>query len=235
MSLAGGDWETDAEGFVLAGGRSSRMGRDKALIEIAGETLVERAARILRDAGLGVSIAGARAGVSDRLEWLGPMIPDAEADRGPLAGVCAALRVLRGRWAVFVPVDAPLVPSALIGYLLEHARMTERMVTVASVNGFVQTFPAVLTKEVLPLLERELGAGRGGCIAAFEAAALASGERISVLPVEVLAQAEKIAGPAVYPAARWLMNVNTPLELDRVSRVCGLRVSLAPVFPTRGA
>ena len=50
-----------AEGFVLAGGNSNRMGHEKALIQLAGRPLVQHAVEIMRRAGLAVRIAGARA------------------------------------------------------------------------------------------------------------------------------------------------------------------------------
>jgi molybdenum cofactor guanylyltransferase len=176
--------EPDATGFVLAGGKSSRMGEDKALVELAGQPLVVHALNILREAGLTVSLAGG----SSKLLAFAPVIEDSTSDLGPLGGICAALALTPADWAVFVSVDLPLLPASLIAYMLAHARITGSPVTVPSVNGFPQTFPAVLNRAVLPVLESELKAGRGGCFSGFQAAAAKLGQPITVLPVEFLAQ-----------------------------------------------
>lgn len=135
----------DAGGFVLAGGRSSRMGTDKALTDFCGRPLVVHTLDLLRRAGLPAVIAGAR---SD-LAAYGPVLEDAEQDRGPLSGICNALRRTGFEYAVFVSVDMPLLPHSLIAFLLAHAQTTGRLVTLCSVSGFSQTFPAVLRRPYL--------------------------------------------------------------------------------------
>lgn len=60
MNLSRSESDADAVGFVLAGGKSSRMGTDKALLEFRGEPLIARAIGILKAVGLPVCIAGAR-------------------------------------------------------------------------------------------------------------------------------------------------------------------------------
>ena len=137
----------DAAGFVLAGGQSSRMGQDKALLLFAGRPLVAHALSILTQAGLPASIAGARPSARTALESFAPVVEDPESGLGPLAGICAALASTSARYAVFLPVDLPLLPPALIGFLLHHARITGRAVTVPAVAGFNQTFPAVLDRQ----------------------------------------------------------------------------------------
>ena len=197
---------TEAAGFVLAGGRSSRMGEDKALVRLGGQPLVVHALEILRGAGLTASLAGG----SSALASFAALIADFQPGQGPLAGICAALASTSARMAMFLPIDLPLLPASLITYLLDHAHKTGRPITVPSVNGFAQTFPAVLDRIVLPELERELSAGRLGCFSAFQAAAANLGSPIGVVPVETLIQAGQIAHPEGLPATRWFLNVNTP-------------------------
>lgn len=204
-----------AAGFVLAGGESRRMGRDKALVDFAGEPLIMRALKILRQAGLEARIAGARA----ELEHFAPVIADAEPGRGPLAGIGAALAACLEPRAVFVPADLPLLHSSLITYLVHRAATTGAIVTLASVNGFTQSFPAVLDRAVLPGIEVALRHGRGGCYAAFQAAAAALGQQIASVPVEYLAQTGQVSHPDGLPPAMWFLNVNAPADLARAEAV----------------
>ena len=212
MSAAARAQQPDAMGFVLAGGRSSRMGSDKASAVFAGKTLLARSLDLLHEAGLRASIAAARSDLSA----YAPVIHDRARQAGPLGGVCAAMAGSAEPWAVFVPVDLPLLPASLLSYLMWHARITGAAVTVASVNGFVQTFPAVLARSALPFLEEELGNGRGSCIAAFRAAGAARG--MSTVPVELLAQAGQVEDRHGLAAPFWFLNVNTPADLERAGR-----------------
>jgi molybdopterin-guanine dinucleotide biosynthesis protein A len=209
--------ETDAAGFVLAGGQSSRMGSDKALLPFAGRPLIEHALATLREAGLSVSIAGANPAAQSALAAYARIIPDPQPGLGPLAGICAALEAASARYVVFLPVDLPLIPPSLIVYLLHHARITGRAVTVPSINGFLQTFPAVLDRSVLPALKTELDSGRRGCFSAFKAAAEGLCQPITGVAVELLAQAGQVAHPLGLASMRWFLNVNTPRDLEQAT------------------
>jgi molybdopterin-guanine dinucleotide biosynthesis protein A len=192
------------------------MGRDKALIGFAGRPLVEQALGILRLAGLETAIAGGfSAARRAALEGFAPVIEDGEQGRGPLAGICASLAWTAAERAVFLPVDLPLAPAALIGSLLRTAAITGAPVTIPSVNGYAQTFPAVVSRAALPVLRKELEAGRGGCFAGFQASAERLGEAVRIIPVELAVQAGQMAHPAGLPAARWFLNVNSPTDLRR--------------------
>lgn len=228
MSLPGGWSGTDAAeaevvGFVTAGGQSTRMGTNKALVELDGKPLLAHALGILRGAGL----VGALAGGASGLEAFAPVVQDAEPGLGPLGGICAALASTSAQMAVFLPIDLPLLPVSLIAFLVSQARTTGCPVTVVSVSGFSQTFPVVLDRAVLSALERELRGGRRGCFAGLQAAASGLGRPMSVLPVEMLVQSGQIAHPEELPAQRWFLNVNAPegLRLANEYRGRQLRVS----------
>lgn len=208
------DSSCNAAGFVLAGGQSSRMGRDKALLPFAGQPLIARSLSILREADLSAAIAGASPHSFSSLTAYAPVVEDRQCGLGPLSGICAAFASVSARYAVFLPVDLPLLPPSLISYLLHHARITGQAVTVASVNGFTQTFPAVLDRVILPALENEMQAGCRGCFSAFEAAAAGLGQSVTSIGTEILAQSGQVVDPLSLPPVRWFLNVNTPQDLE---------------------
>jgi molybdopterin-guanine dinucleotide biosynthesis protein A len=221
----GVDAAPDAAGFVLAGGQSSRMGSDKALVEFGGRPLIAHAVGILKGAGLPVSIAGARPEVRASLAAYAPVIPDAEAELGPLGGICAALGSTTAPYSVFLPVDVPLMPPSLIVFLVRHALITSTLVTLASVNNSPQTFPAVISRGTLPLLEVELRNRRLGCLAGFQKVAAELGQNVSTLPAEVLVQSGQITHPDALPAVRWFLNINAAADLRMASSLRSSRVS----------
>jgi molybdopterin-guanine dinucleotide biosynthesis protein A len=215
----------DAVGFVLAGGQSSRMGVDKALVLLDGRPLVSHALGILREADLESSLAGGQ----PALAGFAPLVEDKQSGLGPLSGICAALASTTSQWSIFIPVDMPLLPASLLRFLLDHARITGTPVTVTSVNGFAQSFPVVLDRAVLARLLHEMQSGRGGCFSGFQAAAENLGEAVTVIPVEPLVQCGQISHSRGLPAAWWFLNVNTAEDLRRaeVHAASADRVSLS--------
>lgn len=203
--------ESDAAGFVLAGGRSSRMGNDKAFLDFGGQPLVSRALSILQCAGLPASIAGG----SDGLSGFASMVADAHPGQGPLAGICSGLAATSAGLAAFITVDTPLLPASLLTYLLHHARVTEHAFTIASVNGFAETFPAVISRVALPALKAELDSGRNGCFAAFQAAASKLGQSVRLIPIELIVQSGHAFHPQRLLPMHWFLNVNSPADLER--------------------
>ena len=211
----------DVAGFVLAGGQSTRMGRDKASISFAGQPLALRAVSLLREAGLTASLAGA----NSSLAALAPIVEDREPGLGPLSGICAAMASTPARLAVFLPVDLPLLPASLITLLVRHALVTMRAVTLPAVSGFLQTFPVVLDRAALPSLSAELAAGRRGCFSAFQATAASLGQQISSVAVELLLQSGQLAHPQGIPPAHWFLNLNSPADLARAEALLARRIA----------
>jgi molybdopterin-guanine dinucleotide biosynthesis protein A len=93
-------------GAIIAGGQSSRMGRDKAFLTIAGQTLVARQASLLREAGCAELILSGRPevdyGVPDAHR-----VQDTVTGAGPMAGLAAALAAASHPWVLVLAVDLP--------------------------------------------------------------------------------------------------------------------------------
>jgi molybdopterin-guanine dinucleotide biosynthesis protein A len=110
-------------GFVLAGGKSSRMGEDKALLRFCGRPMVEIAVEKLRGFCAEVTIAGNR----EDLGEFAPVVREVRTGVGPAAGIEAGLGASRQPWAMFVPVDVPLVPGELLRGWAKAVLATEGM------------------------------------------------------------------------------------------------------------
>ena len=108
---------TDIRGYVLAGGKSSRMGSDKALLNMEGRTAIERQCEILESfCAQGVFIAGARSSELSRFSW--PVIQDSMLDQGPLFGIISALQHAENGIAVILAVDLLAISTADITAVL---------------------------------------------------------------------------------------------------------------------
>jgi len=213
------------DGFVLAGGRSTRMGQDKALLHLARRPLIQHALDILSGTGLEPKIAGARAHLSS----FAPTLPDdpSQSGLGPLSGISTAIASSSAQYAVFLPVDLPLIPSYLIAYLIHYAAITQSAVTLVSVAAFVQTFPVVIDRSALPQLQASLLSKDRNCLRAFRQASHVLSKPLSILPVELLLQSGQVSHPKGFPAALWFLNVNSPQDLARVEALISSQVQVS--------
>ena len=100
----------EIEGFILAGGASRRMGRDKALLPLAGETFLAHITRSLEAVTPRVRLVSARP-LGAELSL--PVVADIYRDCGALGGLHAALAACRAQWAAVVSCDLPFARGAL--------------------------------------------------------------------------------------------------------------------------
>ena len=147
--------------FVLTGGKSERMGSDKALLRLpTGETLLERAL------GVGASVARETRIVGSREKyaayaWAGEIVEDMYPGQGPLAGIQAALKSSATEWNVVMAVDMPLVSGELLGWLIEQAKKSSAVVTVPRAKGGrYETLCAVYRREFAVVAEAALREAR---------------------------------------------------------------------------
>jgi molybdopterin-guanine dinucleotide biosynthesis protein A len=120
----------EAVGFVLAGGHSARMGRDKALLPWGNTTLLDHAVARLRAVTTEVRLLP---GPDPRyLERGLPLVTDGVRGAGPLAGVLAGLEASGGAAGLFLAVDLPFVPEALLARLVERLAGADAVVPVTA-------------------------------------------------------------------------------------------------------
>jgi molybdopterin-guanine dinucleotide biosynthesis protein A len=105
---------------ILAGGRSVRMGQDKAFLPFEGRPLIDHSIRIVRDAGAAEVLISGRAGQDfSRLDY--PLLLDAIPDCGPLGGIEQALGVAKHPLVLVLAVDLPHMTSRFLRWLLESS------------------------------------------------------------------------------------------------------------------
>lgn len=153
----------DCSGFVLAGGRSRRMGTDKAFLEFRGRTLLARSLDLLRAVTTEVRIVGP----GEKFAAYGPVIEDVYPGRGPLAGIHAALTASTTDLNLILAVDLPLVTEALLRFLIEQAGGCAATVTVPRIAGGYQPLCAVYRRAFAPVAQAALESGNNKIDALF--------------------------------------------------------------------
>lgn len=154
----------DLTGALVAGGRSSRFGRDKALACLGGRTLLERAAASLEGCGLRLLVAPpGRYALSG---W--EAVPDTRPGEGPLAGLEAALAAVTARrgagWVALCGVDQPALTPAYWAALWEAGHVPGVRAGVLAVQardpqGRAQPLAALYHTALLPGVTALLDAG----------------------------------------------------------------------------
>lgn len=184
-------------GIILAGGRSQRMGRDKAALTIGGEFLLARVVRRLRPAVGAVLVVGPpeRAALVPGI----PVVADDFPGQGPLGGIATALRATATPYTVVVGCDMPFVRPTLVRFLASLAPGYD-LVLPCTDHG-AEPLHAVYASACLPAALT--------CLAGGERAAAALCARVRT---RLVAPAEW----APYDPAGWsLFNANTAADWQR--------------------
>ncbi len=138
------------------------MGRDKAMLEFNGETLLQRVADIVQPMFVHTLVSVRK----PRADVLLPQICDVQDQGGPLVGLISALQNVTTPWAFVVACDMPFISSALIvqlaGYRAGHQAVVPR------VDGYAQPLAAFYARAALPLLQASLDGGNRSLIGALK-------------------------------------------------------------------
>ncbi|HKM86422.1 MAG TPA: molybdenum cofactor guanylyltransferase [Terriglobales bacterium] len=196
--------EPSRMGFLLAGGKSSRMGSgiDKAFLDFGGQTLLDRALTVMGEVCDRVVIVGdparfAKCGSTRRES----VVADIFSGCGPLAGIHAALGYSSAQLNLVLAVDMPFVSRELLAFLFAVAENTDATITVPRSNKGLQPLCAVYRRDFRTAAEQALQAGKYKIDAAF-----------FNVTVRVIEESELAAAGF---SERNFFNVNTPQ--DRLS------------------
>jgi molybdopterin-guanine dinucleotide biosynthesis protein A len=199
--------------FILAGGASSRMGRDKGLLKFGGVSLIVHTARLIEPLVACVTVVGP----PGRYEALGlRAVADRDTAeqgskgirRGPLAGIATALAATCLPWNLIVACDLPYLSGEWLDWLLSRASHSRGQVVIPRTGRGLEPLAAVYRRECGALI----------------ATALARGARkvtdvIGELRLDVVYQRE---WRRLDPRALVLKNMNTPGDYDEAQKWWGV-------------
>ncbi|HWC20353.1 MAG TPA: molybdenum cofactor guanylyltransferase [Terriglobales bacterium] len=216
----------DITGFILAGGRSRRMGQDKARIAWGRGTLLTHAIERMQQVVKRVFVVGSA------VESPVPAVQDVFSGHGPLAGIHAALAQTTSDWNLVLAVDMPLVTTSLLN--LVAAQCDDKSIVVvlratsasaqdgiappATGEAFLQPLCAAYHRRVLPFLEQALSTGELSIHGLLERwqEGIMKGESNAL---RILGEQE-LAHTGF--SSEMLLNVNTPADLERARVLAGL-------------
>ncbi|QEE29491.1 molybdenum cofactor guanylyltransferase [Terriglobus albidus] len=182
-------------GCVLAGGRSTRMGRDKALLRINGRTLHALALDKLAVCTTLLYTSGERVDPEERRS----IVLKDPYSCGPVGGIVTALEASEAEWMLFLPVDMPLVPEAWMRNLAQMTVTSNAIAIVTRTPEGPQPLVAAYRRSVLPELRCAVEVGQYKVMAAL------------VSPVQWIEAGEEFSGQ--------FRNLNTPEELSDLRRL----------------
>jgi len=135
--------------FILSGGKSSRMGNNKALLTIGSKTLIQRITELLDSTFPEVVVSS---NDSELYEFLGKkIISDIFPGRGPLSGIHSALSFTSSEKNFIVSCDMPFISAELIEYLVDFKSDTPAVIPKA--EGRIQPLCGIYSKKILSEVE----------------------------------------------------------------------------------
>jgi molybdopterin-guanine dinucleotide biosynthesis protein A len=186
-------------GIILAGGGSRRMGGiNKALLHVGGRPIIQRAARTLSQVLREVIVI---TNAPEEHKFLGlPLYRDLVPGGGALGGLYTGLSKCSGRYAFLVGCDMPFLNEGVIAYMVSIALADQYDVVVPRINGRLQPMHAIYGKNCLDPTEQQL-----------------KGDDLRILnfftTMRVL-EVQESELSCYDPHCRFVMNINTPDELE---------------------
>lgn len=142
----------DVTGIILSGGKSLRMGTNKALLKLGGKTVIERMTDKMKELFSEVIII---TNTPEEYNFLSvPIFKDIYEYKGPLAGIHSGLIHSATKQNFIISCDIPLITKEIIEYIVDYK--SSYPVTVCRADGYVQQLAGRYSKEVIPSTEKIL-------------------------------------------------------------------------------
>jgi molybdopterin-guanine dinucleotide biosynthesis protein A len=181
---------------VQAGGASSRMGQDKALMTLAGEPVIKHVLRAIEGVAEQIIITTNK---PDDYQFLGlPLFQDENPTAGALEGLRTALANSPAERTLLVACDMPFLQPSLLRFLFEQSNDAD--VTVPQWNDRLQPLCAVYSQRCLAAVESSLAAGEKRMISFHDQV------KVNVIPPAVVAELD--------PRGLNFFNLNTPEDFQ---------------------
>lgn len=150
---------------ILAGGKSSRMGKDKAFLIWNGESFIERLTKEMDVFEEKMIAHGNRREITDT-GW--PVVEDIYPDRGPIGGLHAALTNCESDALFCVTCDVPLVQRSLVSFLYQYMDETTDAIIPIAEDGKVHPLCAIYRKKTSSAFLKKIEEGNNRIMSAFE-------------------------------------------------------------------
>jgi molybdopterin-guanine dinucleotide biosynthesis protein A len=190
-------------GLVLSGGESSRMGREKGLVNLNGDPMVSYVVNSMLDLvdEIIISVGKGRAQLYDEYSEIGfEIVEDNEPGFGPIQGVVSAMRKMRGDYVIVGPCDTPFLKPEICRLVLSKAEGKDGAVPI--VKGMYESLHGAYRK--------------GTALKAFEdVLAKGAGRLVDVYDRLDIARVEENELRAVDPELDSFWNLNEPDDLAR--------------------
>lgn len=142
----------DITGIILAGGQSSRMGTNKALLKIGDRTVIEIMARLMESLFESVIIS---TNTLNEYSFLNcPLVEDKYKNAGPLGGIHASLLQSATERNFVISCDLPLMSKEMIEYFVEYR--TEKDILISRAAGYLQPLVGIYERKILTTIEEML-------------------------------------------------------------------------------
>ncbi len=203
-------------GLILAGGAAKRFGRDKVVVRVNGERLIDLATASLAEA-VAISVA---LGTPERAAALAPLLPpgvtgfaDDRPGCGPMGGLASALSRHRDDWVAVLAADLPLVPVTWWSWLAQQHQRGAAALVPRDANGRWEPLAALYHGSLADDLHAQVASGQRARLALHTW-------------LDTLADARQVVSvdPTSLPAGA-LLNVNRPEDAARLEHLLAQRLA----------